>query len=102
MEVDKLGDFVLAQVIASFVGQRGDSLSGLPHLEGGEGGVLVEGSKPCLTLLTTDVQYIQRVALSTHPVRKDVQTVSQDLGMLLQLLDFVRYAALSRLRQGRG
>lgn len=101
MEVDELGDFVLAQVIASFVGQRGDSLSSLPHLEGG-GGVLVEGSKPCLTLLATDVQYIQRVALSTHPVRKDVQTVSQDLGMLLQLLDFVRYAALSRLRQGRG
>lgn len=41
MEVDKFGDFVLAQVITSSVGQRGDGLSCLPHLEGGEK-VLVE------------------------------------------------------------
>lgn len=46
--------------------------------------------------------HIQRVACSTHPVRKDVQPVSQGLGMLLQLLDLVRHAALSQLRQGHG
>lgn len=34
MQVDEFGDFVLAQVIASSVGQRGDGLSCLPHLEG--------------------------------------------------------------------
>lgn len=51
MEVDQLGGFVLAQVIVSAVGQRGDGLSCLPHLEGGGGGV-VEGLK-VKTLLTT-------------------------------------------------
>lgn len=46
--------------------------------------------------------HILRVVFGTHPVRKDVQTISQGLGMLLQLLDFVRHAALSQLRQRHG
>ena len=41
MEVDKLRDFVLAQVVASCVGQEVDGLSCLPHLEN-EGGKSVK------------------------------------------------------------
>lgn len=73
----------------------------LPAPSGREGKGLKVGLKPCFIEHATQM-HIQRVAFRTHPVRKDVQTISQGLGMLLQLLDFVRHAALSQLRQGHG
>ncbi len=107
MEVGQFGNLILADVIASSVGQQGDGLSCWTHL-GENRGKVVRGTKADFEIhfiLLFELVQKQKsiwVFLPTlaHLVGKDVKAVFQVLGVLLQLLDLVGYAALCWVRQG--
>lgn len=96
MEVDQFGDPVLADVIAC-VRQQGEGLSFRTHLgEEGHRGGWASFSRHA----TNKDLFLGWSDMRTHLAREDIQAISQDLGVLLQLLDLVGYAVVCRMGQG--
>lgn len=103
MEVCQSGNLIVADVVASSVGEEGDALSGWTHLEEGR-----ESETNYSHIFHFQHFTSNEIDFSLHLAREDIQAIPQTLGVLLQLLELVGYAVvgwvgqiIGRVRQDR-